>query len=91
MPSLERLDEPPRLEELLDPPDALMPSPRLPELEELDEPLLEALRPPWPERSCELLRPEFVFPDAPRPSLREEVESLEPELLEPELPEPEAL
>lgn len=32
------------------------------------EPFDEALRPP--ERSCELPRPELVFPDAPRPSLR---------------------
>ena len=74
MPSLERLDElfdePLRLEELLDPDDALMPPLRSLELEEL-EPLFEALRPP--ERSCELLRPELVLPDAPRPSLRDEV------------------
>ena len=76
IPSLERLDDPPlRLEELLDPPEALMPSPRLLELDEpeLEEPLFEALRPPWPERSCELPRPELVLPDAPSPSLRDEV------------------
>jgi hypothetical protein len=74
MPSLERLEEPPRLEPL-DPDEALMPPSRLLELDELEpvEPLFEALRPPWPERSCELPRPEFVLPDAPRPSLREEV------------------
>lgn len=84
MPSLERLDEPlmPSLErpdprddelllleplrlELLEPDDALRPS-----LSELDEPFAEALRLPEPERSCELLRPEFVLPEAPRPSLR---------------------
>jgi hypothetical protein len=77
MPSLERLEEPPRLE-LLDPDDALMPPPRLLELDEpeLDEPLFEALRPPWPERSCELPRPELVLPDAPRPSFREELSLL---------------
>jgi hypothetical protein len=41
------------------------------ELEELeDEPFAEALSPPWPERSCELPRPELVLPEAPRPSLR---------------------
>ena len=74
MPSLERLDEPPRLElELPDPDDALMPPSRLLELDEPEpeEPLFEALRPPWPERSCELLRPELVLPEAPRPSLRD--------------------
>jgi hypothetical protein len=79
MPSLERLEEPPRLE-LLDPDEALMPPSRLLELDELEpvEPLFEALRPPWPERSCELPRPEFVLPDAPRPSLREDVPLLLP-------------
>ena len=58
--------------ELLEPDDALSPSPRSleVELEELDEPFDEALRPPWPERSCELPRPELVLPEAPRPSLR---------------------
>lgn len=72
MPSLERLEEPPRLEELLDPDDALMPPSRLLELDEPElEPLFDALRPPWPERSCELLRPELVLPDAPRPSFRD--------------------
>jgi hypothetical protein len=41
------------------------------ELDELeDEPFAEALSPPWPERSCELPRPELVLPEAPRPSLR---------------------
>ncbi|MEO5569223.1 MAG: hypothetical protein ABIR92_12065 [Gemmatimonadaceae bacterium] len=48
------------------------------ELDELfDEPFDEELRPP--ERSCELPRPELVFPDAPRPSLRS---LLSPMLLE---------
>jgi hypothetical protein len=56
--------------ELLEPDEALRPSLRSLELEELDEPFVEALRPPWPERSCELPRPELVLPDAPRPSLR---------------------
>ena len=50
----------------------------MPSLEELDEPFDEALRPSRPERSCELLRPELVLPEAPRPSLRLELE-LEPE------------
>jgi hypothetical protein len=57
--------------ELPDPDEALIP--RSLELEELeepeDEPLFEALRPPWPERSCELFSPEFVLPEAPRPEL----------------------
>jgi len=85
MPSLERPDEPLRPSELRDdelllalrleleePDDALMPrSLELDVLDELDdEPLVEALRPPWPERSCELPRPELVLPDASRPSLR---------------------
>ena len=35
-----------------------------------DEPLVEALRPCEPERSCELPSPELVLPDAPSPSLR---------------------
>ena len=58
--------------ELLEPDEALSPSPRSleVELEELDEPFVEALSPPWPERSCELPRPELVLPEAPRPSLR---------------------
>lgn len=58
--------------ELLEPPDALIPRSLELELEELpdDEPLFEALRPPWPERSCELPSPELVLPEAPRPSLR---------------------
>jgi hypothetical protein len=57
-------------EELDEPDDALRP--RSLELEEFDEePLFEALRPPWPERSCELPRPELVLPEAPRPPLRE--------------------
>jgi hypothetical protein len=86
MPSLERLGEPLRPSELLrddelllalrlepeEPDEAFMP--RSLELEELedpdDEPLFDALKPPWPERSCELLNPEFVLPDAPRPSFR---------------------
>ena len=85
MPSLERLDEPLRLElelELPEPDEALMPPSRLLELDELEpeEPWREALRPPWPERSCELPRPEFVLPDAPSPSLRELL-SLESEAL----------
>jgi hypothetical protein len=69
--------------EPLDPDDALMP-PRPPEFDELeepeDEPLVEALSPPWPERSCELPRPELVLPDAPRPLLRS---LLDPLLLSP--------
>ena len=56
--------------ELLEPDEALRPSLRSLELEELDEPFVEALRPPWPERSCELPRPELVLPEAPRPSFR---------------------
>ena len=82
MPSLERLEEPLmpselrdelslalRLELLLEPDDALRP--RSLELEEPDdEPLFEALKPPWPERSCELPRPELVLPEAPSPSFR---------------------
>jgi hypothetical protein len=68
IPSPERLEEPPDEapipESLLDPRDDELDEP----LDELDEPLDEALRPP--DRSCELLRPEFVLPEAPRPSLR---------------------
>jgi hypothetical protein len=60
-----------RLELPEDPDDAFMP--RSLEPEELDEPddepLFEALKPPCPERSCELLNPEFVLPEAPRPEL----------------------
>jgi hypothetical protein len=57
----------------LEPGEAFMPPPVLVDpllLLEPDEPFVEALRPPWPERSRELLRPELVLPDAPRPSLR---------------------
>jgi hypothetical protein len=76
---LSLLDEelPPRDEEL-DPDDALRllselpedadnPPPLLLELPLLLPPFDDAFRPPVPERSCELPRPEFVLPDAPSP------------------------
>ena len=71
--------------ELLEPDEALMPplfelSPDVERswldeverslLDDEDDPFDDALSPPWPERSCELPRPELVLPEAPRPSLR---------------------
>jgi hypothetical protein len=52
--------------EPLDPDEALSPSPWF----ALDDPFVDAFRLPEPERSWELPRPEFVLPEAPRPSLR---------------------
>jgi len=60
------LDEP---DEALRPESSLEDEDELP-FEELDDPFDEALSPPWPERSCELPRPELVLPEAPRPWLR---------------------
>ena len=79
--------------ELEEPDEALRPESLLvleEPFEELVEPLDEALKPPWPERSCELPRPELVLPEAPRPSLRLLLSVLPLVLLPPRV-EPEAL
>jgi hypothetical protein len=89
------LEDEPLMPSLELPDDPLMPS-ELEELaleepfEELDDPFVEAFRPPWPERSWELPRPEFVLPEAPRPSLRLLLSVLLPELLLPLRLAPEA-
>jgi hypothetical protein len=56
--------------------------------EELLLPFVDAFSPPWPERFCELPRPEFVLPEAPRPLLPDELLLPEEPLLpdEPLLP-----
>ena len=67
---LERFDEEALWLELEPPCEPLYPSMSLSSDEALPLPFDEALKPPLPERSCELPSPEFVLPEAPRPPLR---------------------
>jgi hypothetical protein len=72
------------LPEEADKPSRLLPLELLPLALRVLSPLVDALSPPLPDRSCELPSPEFVLPEAPSPLLRS---LLLPDVLEPLLPE----